>query len=99
LGLRVECSMNSLAPVRFVGDWLLGIAWVVSEQRAESEQIHLRKMTAVISEIVVATAAIIWVMIYFVAGQDLLGLVPMLYTVFDCVEYWGLQAHREVSSI
>ena len=62
-GLRVECSMNSLAPVRFVGDWLLGIARVVSDQPGESEQIYWRKMTAVISAIVVASAAIIWVII------------------------------------
>jgi len=55
--------MNSLAPVRFVGDWLLGIARVVSDQPGESEQIYLRKMTAVISAIVVASAAIIWVII------------------------------------
>jgi hypothetical protein len=55
--------MNSLAPVRFVGDWLLGIARVVYDQPGESEQIYLRKMTAVISVIVVASAAIIWVII------------------------------------
>ena len=82
--------MNFLAPVRFVGDWLLGIARGVSEQPGESEQIHLRKTTAVISAIVVAPAAIIWGVIYFVAGEDLAGIVPSLYaplTALNIVVY------------
>jgi len=40
----------------------------------------LRKITVVISAIVVPAAAIIWVMIYFVSGEDLAGLVPTLHT-------------------
>lgn len=40
----------------------------------------MRKTTAVISAIVVALAAIIWGMIYFVAGEDLAGIVPSLYS-------------------
>ena len=50
----------------------------------------MRNITAVISAIVVATAAIIWVMIYFVAGEDLAGLVPTLHTsltAFNIVVY------------
>lgn len=39
----------------------------------------MRKTTAVISAIVVAPAAIIWGMIYFVADEDLAGIVPSLY--------------------
>jgi adenylate cyclase len=50
----------------------------------------LRKTTAVISAIVVALAAIIWGMIYFVAGEDLAGIVPSLYaplTALNIVVY------------
>ena len=50
----------------------------------------MRKITVVISAIVVPAAAIIWVMIYFVSGEDLAGLVPTLHTsltAFNIVVY------------
>jgi guanylate cyclase len=72
--------MKILAPVRIIGDWLLGIARDVTEHPGDSEQVHVRKVIAVMSGILITPAAMIWALLYFLAGENLAASIPGIYT-------------------
>jgi adenylate cyclase len=77
-------------PIRAAGNRLFRFANSITADERDSEQIHLRKSTAVISAIIVAPAAILWGVVYFIAGENLAGLVPSLYaplTILNLVLY------------
>jgi guanylate cyclase len=59
---------------------LLSFANGLTRNEVDSEQVHLRKSTAVISSILVAPAAIIWGVVYLIADESVAAVVPMLYT-------------------
>lgn len=72
--------MTITAPFKSLLSALFSFANGVTENSSDSEQVHLRKSTAVISAVLVAPAAIIWGLVYYAAGENLAGTVPTLYT-------------------
>ena len=72
--------MDFTLPMRSLTGVLFNFANGITRNDSDSEQVHLRKSTAVISAILVAPAAILWGVVYFVAGENLAGVIPSLYT-------------------
>jgi len=65
---------------RGVGAGLFRFANAVTYDAGDSEQIHLRKSTAILSAILVIPAALGWGLIYLVADEAVTSIIPFLYT-------------------
>ena len=72
--------MNISGLFRAVGAGLFRFANATTYDAGDSEQIHLRKSTAVLSAVLVIPAALGWGVIYFVADEAVTSIIPFLYT-------------------
>ena len=72
--------MNIFGLFRTGGAGLFRFANSIAYDADDSEQMHLRKSTAVLSAILVAPAAIIWGVVYFLADEAVVAVIPSLYT-------------------
>ena len=72
--------MNISRPARAVGGRLFAFASSTTYDAADSEQIHLRKSTAILSALLVIPAALGWGLIYFIANEAVTSIIPFVYT-------------------
>jgi guanylate cyclase len=74
--------MSIFGLFRAVGAGLFRFANATTYDAGDSEQVHLRKSTAILSAILVIPAAIGWGVIYLVADEAITSIIPFLYTPF-----------------
>lgn len=71
--------MSIFGLVRPFSRWLFEFANAVTALEGDEESIHLRKSIAVLSAIAVTPAALIWGVIYTIAGETDAALIPFAY--------------------